>query len=651
MVNLQKSGDSAVKFVFTDSDHYLYGNGVVDVPVNSLLLVIDESDMVTFKKLSGDPFLSFRADNSNLGTKAAIEQFYKDNMVGSSGGDGSGVTPSEVQEMIDNSLEDYYTDDEVDAALSGKASVSDVTAVANDVQTVSGQVQTKVATSDFNTYSAATATALGNKQDALQYYSEIDDIEESLKFSHIEVRQGTDEDNVSATFDVSAHYTEDEKMSSVDLIAAVQNDNGFGSSEIAVYNGQINITNDYQPNEGEASESHIFMSQNGTIEIGNSNEDGGTLMFIQPTGVTINNERVATEPYVDAATSGKADTSAVTAAIDAAITGKVDTSAITSSITSGSTDDEIPTAKATYDAIQAGGGGITVDPTLDTGSTNPVANSAITTAINAKADKTGCLGVVQITNQNGNYKSSLNTYNAVGSGGQTKGYFGGINGQPIAVQYSNLAKDFQLVEKSAITSSITSGSTDAQVPSAKATYEAITAATTGGGATYSAGTNISIDTANTINCTLNLRNGSGDNSLVGTDNSNTASKNSTFCFGQNLTSSRMFGVSFGLKNVFSESGSQSIFGQSGNSLFTIGNGNRNGGQYHNALDIRQNGDIYFPDTDNTTYQNHYEKPMVRLQDMYGALGGLKLVSLTQSEYENLPTKDSNTLYIVSNVVI
>ena len=357
MVNLQKSGDSAVKFVFTDSDHYLYGNGEIEVPVNSLLLVIDDSEMVTFKKISGDPFLSFRADNSNLGTKAAIEQFYKENMVGA-----AGISEEEVQEMID-------------AATSGIPSSEVVEQLRRDVNTVSGDVETKVATSDFNAYSAATATALGNKQDALEYYSEIDDIEESFKFSRIEVRQGTDEDNVSATFEVSAHYTEDEKMSSVDLSAAVQNDNGFGSSEISVYNGQINLTNDYEPNEGEASESHIFMCQNGTIEIGNSNEDGGTLMFIQPTGVTINNERVATEPYVDAAISGKADTSAVTQVNNAltahtanttvhvsqvekdAWNAKVDTSAITSSITSGSTDDEIPSAKATYEAIQAGGGG------------------------------------------------------------------------------------------------------------------------------------------------------------------------------------------------------------------------------------------------------------------------------------------------------
>ena len=58
-----------------------------------------------------------------------------------------------------------YTKTEVDAITSGKADTSAVTAVANDVQTVSGQVQTKVATSDFNTYTAATETALNGKAD------------------------------------------------------------------------------------------------------------------------------------------------------------------------------------------------------------------------------------------------------------------------------------------------------------------------------------------------------------------------------------------------------------------------------------------------------------------------------------------------------
>ena len=64
MVNIQTDG-SAIKFTFTNSDHYLMGNGEITVPKNALILVLDESDMVTFKKSDGDPFLSFLISESN----------------------------------------------------------------------------------------------------------------------------------------------------------------------------------------------------------------------------------------------------------------------------------------------------------------------------------------------------------------------------------------------------------------------------------------------------------------------------------------------------------------------------------------------------------------------------------------------------------
>lgn len=241
MVNLQKSGDSAVKIVFTDSDHYLYGNGEIEVPVNSLLLVIDESEMVTFKKLSGDPFLSFRADNSNLGTKEAIEQFYKDNMVGSTGGGGSesGITSGEVQTMIDESI-------------SGKADTSAVTAV-NDALT-------------------------------------------------------------AHTANTSIHVT---------------------SAEKTTWNNKSDFSGDYNDLTNKPTIPTV------PTNISDFTNDAG---YITNADIT-----------------GKADTSAVTAAIDAAVSGKVDTSAITTSITSGSTDAEIPTAKAVYDATQSGGGGMDDD--------------------------------------------------------------------------------------------------------------------------------------------------------------------------------------------------------------------------------------------------------------------------------------------------
>ena len=65
MVNISKFGDSAIKFTFTDNYRYLH-NGEIEVPLNSLILVVDESDMVTFKKIDGDPFVSFLISDSNF---------------------------------------------------------------------------------------------------------------------------------------------------------------------------------------------------------------------------------------------------------------------------------------------------------------------------------------------------------------------------------------------------------------------------------------------------------------------------------------------------------------------------------------------------------------------------------------------------------
>ena len=86
------------------------------------------------------------------------------------------------------------------------------------------------------------------------------------------------------------------------------------------------------------------------------------------------------------------------------------------------------------------------------------------------------------------------------------------------------------------------------------------------------------------------------------------------------------------------------FGDSGNTLFSVGNGTGDNAR-HNAFEIRQNGDIYLSSggTD------------IKLQDTITAtaanttaLGGLKLVKLSQSEYDALATKDNSTLYVIVN---
>ena len=70
-------------------------------------------------------------------------------------------------------------------------------------------------------------------------------------------------------------------------------------------------------------------------------------------------------PKFDEIDSGKTDVSAFTefsGSVMTSLGGKVDASGITSSITSASTDSQIPTAKAVYDAIPTGGGG---NPTVE----------------------------------------------------------------------------------------------------------------------------------------------------------------------------------------------------------------------------------------------------------------------------------------------
>ena len=129
--------------------------------------------------------------------------------------------------------------------------------------------------------------------------------------------------------------------------------------------------------------------------------------------------------------------------------------------------------------ISAQGGSITIDPSLDSGSTNPVANSAITTALNDKQiyNSSGYFYDVTTSYQNSGGKNTdyirFKAYKNDGSTTNvTKLYFPRINGNKL-VNLSAYYTDFQLLEKSAVTSAITSSSTDAQVPSAKAVYDIV----------------------------------------------------------------------------------------------------------------------------------------------------------------------------------
>ena len=194
----------------------------------------------------------------------------------------------------------------------------------------------------------------------------------------------------------------------------------------------------------------------------------------------------------------------------------------------------------------------------------------------------------------------------------------------------------------------------------------------GGGATYSAGQGISINTANTISFGVPIYSGAtgsvfnptyNNNSiLIGNSNnrasitsvaggnsctgqsfsftygtSNSATGSTSIALGNRVNATNDREAAFGSYNVSNKA--NTTFGDSGNTLFSVGNGASSSAR-HNAFEIRQNGDIYVNDGTND----------VRLQDTILALGGLKLVKLTQNEYDQLATKDPDTLYIISNVV-
>ena len=628
MITVTKQ-ENGVLFTFQDSDKYLYGSGTIEVPFNSLSIIMDESDMITLRKsASYDIFLSARYD-TDLGYRSKEEavEALKGMLY-----DEAGISEEEVQSMIDvatsgipssevveqlrtdintvsgdvqtkadasaltahadnanvhfsgtqksnyDGLEaQYYVDDNWDvmpmsvfndftndystamgqfdqrisantSAIATKADTSAVTAVANDVQTVSGQVQTKVATSDFNTYTAATATAIGNKQDALQFYSENEYDEEMGE-------------EATAVIQVSSPEYPD-----------------YAGVNVQPYTATL-----YASSEGE--------------------EPMSTTLIVEANGVTINDEMVLTEGDVDNA--------------------------------------------------------------LNSGSTNPVQNAVITQALNNKLDASALTAHADDTTvhfsgtQKSNYDILEGNYHVNDDWDimPTSAFYN------FTSEYSEAMGQFD--QRITANANAIAGKQD--VLSAGTGIEIsgnVISSTGGGGATYSAGTNISIDSANTINCTLPMRT-YNNTSIEGGANNYIGSQNFSFAYGRYnnfAISGNYYGIALGFGNIVSNSYQCSVgytaksnrdsstFGSSGNTLFAVGNGGEGEQVRHNAFEIMQNGDLYFADTDNTAYSKFNQKPLVRLQDMYGALGGLKLVKLTQAEYDALATKDANTLYIISNVV-
>lgn len=213
-----------------------------------------------------------------------------------------------------------------------------------------------------------------------------------------------------------------------------------------------------------------------------------------------------------------------------------------------------------------------------------------------------------------------------------------------------------------------------------------------GGKAIEAGRGISVttgETADTVSFNLPISAGTGTDSIVGGKGGGTQG-NYSFVFGFNNTCGRNtvgnyifgesntvgYGCSYtsiggysntattatgghieGLFNTITNSlectsgkynvsnKASTTFGDSGNTLFSVGNGTANNAR-HNAFEIRQNGDIYL--SSGGTNDVKLQDTITATAANTTALGGLKLVKLTQSEYDSLATKDNSTLYVVTD---
>lgn len=685
MITLSKSGNS-VTFTFDENSGYLQ-NGTIDVPINSLALIIDESDMATFRKsASNDIFISARYEEFGM-SKAELEAWYKANMVGSSGG-GGGVTPQEVEEMIDEAVSGKA---ESVSAVSSAEYVSSSTTI--NFKNVDGDVISSIDASDFV----------------------VDGMIDDVRI---------------------------ETISGVSYLV-IDFNTASGKEDI-----QIPLTDIFDPSNyyNKTEIDNIVSGLNESID---TKLDASAYT---PTDLSEYWTSAQTTSAIDAATSGKADTTAVTEAINEAVSGKVDTSAFTAysgAVDSRIAEDEEVTAAALnelnealsskQDTLSAGTGISIVDNVISAtgggGGGNPTVEltqaqyDALISAGTVSADTYYIITdapAVDISN----YWTSAQTSSAIDAATSGKVDTSAFTAYSASTD-SRLAEDEEVtaaalnvlntnkLDASAYTPTDlseywTSAQTDSAITSAVSTKQDTLVSGTniktinntsilgsgnidiqGGGKAVSGGTNISIttgETADTINCTLNAKNGTGAGSIIFGNANNISSTQFSVSFGSgtkatglasiaegeltqttawyshssgkqtlasgsyshaegdHTTASTESSHSEGIYTLVSNKGEHSqgwynvsnktsdTFGDSGNTLFSVGNGTSNNAR-HNAFEIRQNGDIYCSDGTND----------VKLQDYLT----FKMVAISQSDYDTLVsggTVDSSTLYIITNVV-
>ena len=280
MISIQRLEDT-IKFTFENNPLYLH-DGTIEVPVNSLSLLIDESNIATFKKAdSNDIFLSCSLDELGM-TKEELLTWYKENAT-----DAGGMSPEEVEEIVEEATENLF----------GYAEYDSQSTRINFKHDASGDVITYIDATDF---------VIDGMIDNVEIVTV-----QGVKY--LKITFNTESGKEPILIPLSDIFNPDEYYTKTEVDNAIS----------AATSGKVDV------DVFEEKERVISAS---LVDLNERKADSSAVTEAISAAVSGKADTSAVTQEISAAVSGKADTSAVTEAISAAVSGKADSSAVTQEI-------------------------------------------------------------------------------------------------------------------------------------------------------------------------------------------------------------------------------------------------------------------------------------------------------------------------------
>ena len=363
MISINKQGN-AIVIEFTDNDKYLF-NGKIEVAPNELIVVVDQSDMVTFKRASnGDVLFSQLVDDIQIAgspvTKdTVIDQFA---LIGftSGGGGGTGGAVSSVNGqtgdvIITPASLNVYTRGEVDAAI--------------NAETTERQKQDSALGGMIAAETAARERAVATKQDTLVSGTNIKTIngQSVLGAGNIAIQGGT------SNWDDITGKPEFATVATTGSYNDLTNKPEIPSDYIEnITDSDTEFSIDTAFNYKSGKKYSLSFSKTGGFDV----VIGGVGDTQRKINLSIDTDIIATkEDLADYQPVGDYATKTELASKQDTLVSGTNIKTINGQTLLGEGNIEIQ-----------GGGTITVDSELSTTSENPVQNKVITNAINGKQD-------------------------------------------------------------------------------------------------------------------------------------------------------------------------------------------------------------------------------------------------------------------------